>query len=403
MSPGAKVFLTLLGVGGTFGVLAIVASKKSNAASLPKDSGGTVVVPPHDGLPPVVTPSEPESGFDRNSPFAVPGVQDAAEASQNLLRWWASEGQSLVGSDTDPHKPSVPSDFGNATADLNGSFGPRTQQVAAAFEHYNGMTPEDGVLSNPLLLALRRWATSQALPAQALPPLQSALPPSPISLPTLPTVLQPQPAQQQSVPPFVPLPPIAPQNPPVVPVPPILPALPNLSNLPPLAQLPNTAPLPLPPGPVPVPPVAVPAPSATPSQPPGATTVHADTAAMVNALLTAESNKGWNVIDPSVQAWQSARGLKTDGEFGVNTALKVAQELGILPIIRFWPAASQKAKALQDYRTQLITLANNTSDPTIAAQLRVSAQREQGQGFGAKRGAAPALPSSLQVQLGKVA
>lgn len=401
MSPGAKVFLTLLGVGGTFGVLAIVASKKAGAATLPKDSGGTVVVPPHDGLPPVVTPSEPESGFDRTGPFAVPGVQDAAEASQHLLRWWASEGQSLVGSDTDPHKPSVPGNFGNMAADLDGSFGPRTQQVAAAFEHYNGLTPEDGVLSNPLLLALRRWAQSQALPPAALPPAQSSAPPAPIVLPSTP-----QSPLGGSAPPFVPLPPIVPPAP-VVPVPPFIPAPPLASQQPPTPLPPLVAPLPAPPGPVPLPPVlSLPAPPVATQAPPvasGTTTVHADTAAMVNALLTAEGSAGWNKADPTVQAWQQARGLKVDGLFGPKSALTVAQEFGTVPIIRVWPSGSVKAKALQDYRAALVALANQTSNATQAAQLRVSAQREQAQGFGPKRGTAPALPSGLQVQIGKVA
>ncbi len=94
MSPGAKVFLTLASIGGIFGVLAIAASKKSNAASLPP--GGTVVVPPQDGDDPDHVPGEPEGGFERDNPFSVPGVQDAAEASQILLRWWSSEVTTLA-------------------------------------------------------------------------------------------------------------------------------------------------------------------------------------------------------------------------------------------------------------------------------------------------------------------
>lgn len=400
MSPGAKVFLTLTGIGGLFGVLALAASKKASAS--PKtDDHGTVVVPPHDGLPPIVTPSQPEGGFDRGGPFAVPGIQDAQEASRNLLRWWSTEGQSLVASDTGRDRPSVPNDFGSASADLSGSFGPRTQKAAAAFEHYNGLTPEDGVLTNQLLLALRRWADSQALPSFELPPQQSSSAPTPIVLPS-PS------SQPPSSPPFVPLPPIAPQNPPIIPVPPILQDI-NPVNQPPAPSVPVLAPNPLPPGPVSLPPVAtVPLPPIVDPGPaqaplPAATTVEADTARMVNALLNAEGTKGWNQADPTVQAWQKPRGLKVDGLFGPKTALTVAEQFGTVPIVRVWPAGSQKAKALQDYRTSLIEIANASTDPTRAAQLRVSAQREQGQGFGPKRGQAPALPDSLLVKLAKVA
>ncbi len=393
MSPGAKVFLTLASIGGIFGVLAIAASKKSNAASLPP--GGTVVVPPQDGDDPDHVPGEPEGGFERDNPFSVPGVQDAAEASQILLRWWSSEGRSLVSSDNSSDRPNVPADFGQAPADRNGTFGARVQAAAKAFEHYNGLTPEDGVLTNTLLLALRRWAESQGLPPEALPPARSPSGPLP------PIVLPSSPSLPSSPALPVPLPPIMPQNPPIVPVPPFVPQAPAPSG-----SAPPTPPVALPP----VLPPALPTSPTLPTQPqgsqtppPGATSVSKDTAAMVNALLLAEQSPGWNKVEPTVQAWQKPRGLKTDGLFGPKTALSVAEEFGTVPIIRVWPAGSQKAQALQAYRAALLEIAGSTNDATRAAQLRVSAQREQGQGFGPKRGKAAALPSSLQVAIGKVA
>lgn len=399
MSPGAKVFLTLAGLGTVFGVLAIASSKKANASTLPPkaDGGGsTVVVPPHDGQSPVVVPAEPEAGIERGSPFSVPGVQDGAEAARLLLRWLAAEGQSLIASDTAPDRPTVPADFGSKSSDLDGSFGQRVQQVAAAFEHYNGLSPENGILTNTLLLALRRWAQGVALPPEPLPPRVTP------SSPTLPPVLLPVPSS--GPPPLVPLPPIVPQNPPIVPVPPFIPgSTPTQEGPPPFVppSSPASTPVPvltsLPPS---VPVSAQPATAQTP--PPGATTVPKDTAAMVNALLLAEQSNGWNKAEPSVQAYQKPRGLKQDGLFGPKTALDVAESFGTIPIIRVWPAGSQKAKALQDYRAALIEIANHTTDATRAAQLRVSAQREQGQGFGVVRGKAKALPSDLQVSIARV-
>lgn len=401
MSPGAKVFLTLAGIGGVFGVLAIAASKKSNAASLPPkaDGGGTtVVVPPSDQHPPTVVPSE--GGISRDDPFSVPGVQDYAEASRLLQRWLSVEGQSLIASDTAGDRPAVPGDFGSRGADLDGTFGPRTKQVAAAFEHYSGLSPEDGVLTNALLLALRRWAESQALPPEAFPPARSPSSPTlpPIVLPSSPSL----PSSPLPPPPpiAVPLPPIMPQSPPIVPVPPLIPgsnptqggssSAPPVTLPPALPSLPTSPALP-----------TQPAGGQTP--PPGATNVSADTAAMVNALLLAEQSKGWNKVEPTVQAWQKPRGLKQDGLFGPKTALSVAEEFGTVPIIRVWPAGSQKAQALQDYRTALLEIASHTTDAVRAAQLRASAAREQAQGFGPKRGAATALPSNLQVSIAKVA
>ena len=397
MSPGAKVFLTLAGIGSIFGVLAIAASKKASAAPLPaKDGdGGTVVVPPHDGLPPVVTPSEPEAGFDRSSPFAVPGIQDAAEAKQLLQRWWAAEGASLVNGDTSDDRPSVPRDFGMQMSDRSDVFDSRAKAAAAAFNHYNGLSPEDSGLTNALLLALRRWAASQQLPPEALPPQQSPSAPLPIVLPSASS-------SPSSSPPTVPLPPIMPQSAPVIPVAPPIASQPAPPTLLPVAVAPN----PLPPGPVPLPPVLTspPLPQAAPqSQAEAPSTVSRDTALMVNALLTAEARRGWNIVDPAVEAWQKSRGLVVDGKFGPKSALAVAEEFGTVPIIRFWPKNSQKAPALQAYRAALIEIANHTTDATRAAQLRVTAQREQAQSFGQKAGAAPGLPADLQVTLAKVA
>ncbi len=402
MSPGAKVFLTIASLGGVLGVLALAASKKANAA--PKGEGGTVVVPPHDGLPPTVTPSEPEGGFDRSGPFAVPGVQDAAEASQLLQRWWGAEGASLVSSDTASDRPSVPNDFGMVPSDQRGAFDARAKAAAAAFQHYGGLTPEDGVLTNALLLALRRWAASQALPPQALPPASTPLGPlPPMVLPSSPV---PSSLPQAGPPLTVPLPPIMPQSPPIVPVPPFIPNAAPPASTPPIATPPVVAPNPLPPGPLPVPPVLTNPlpPQSVPQGPPApATTVAADTAAMVNALLLREGSAGWNAVDPAVQAWQKPRGLKVDGLFGPKTALAVAEEFGTVPIIRVWPSGSSKAPALQAYRASLIEIANHATDPTRAAQLRVSSQREQAQGFGPKRGTAPAIAPQLRVALEKVA
>jgi len=402
MSPGAKIFWIGAGGLGLFGVLALAASKKASAA--PKGSD-TVVVPPHDAAPPVTVPAEPEGGFSRTDPFGVPGVQDPADASRILGQWFAAEGKSLVAADHAADAPTVPIDFGSQPADLNGSFGARVKQVAAAFQHYNGLVPEDGVLTNPLLLALRRWQQSQQLPDFSLPPAQSATPPAPI-------VLQ---SPSSGPPPFVPQaapPPVAVTPPPAVPVvlpaplPPVL--LPTLPLPAPPAAPPMAPAVPVASPAAPPPVVAPPAPPATPMTPPPAaqapSAVASDTAAMVNALLSAESRSGWNTIDPAVQAWQKSRPpLKVDGKYGPKTALMVAEEFGTVPIIRFWPKGSQKTQALQDYRAALNEIANHTTDPTKAAQLRVSAKREQAQSFGVQQGKAPALPSTLQVSIAKVA
>lgn len=126
---------------------------------------------------------------------------------------------------------------------------------------------------------------------------------------------------------------------------------------------------------------------------------------MVSALLAAEQSAGWNAKDPNVNVFQQNRPpLVVDGEYGINSALVAAKEIGTLPLIRFWPAGSQKASALSSYQTQLLNIANSiaSSDPTRAAQLRHSAAREQAQSFGVK-GKAPAIPPANQVSIAQVA
>jgi hypothetical protein len=172
------------------------------------------------------------------------------------------------------------------------------------------------------------------------------------------------------------------------------PVVPAPAN-PPLVSLP---PLPVigPAGPAANPPAAPPA-----SAP--VTTVEADTAAMVQSLLDAETRSGWNATDPSVAIWQRARPpLKVDSKFGPATALTVAKTFGTLPLVRFWPLGTAKQTLLNNYQQALLSLAAASPDPVHAQQLRLSAQREQAQAFSTK-GPLPAVPIANQVQIAKVA
>ena len=100
--------------------------------------------------------------------------------------------------------------------------------------------------------------------------------------------------------------------------------------------------------------------------------------------------------------WQRARPpLTADSKFGPGTAVAAAHEIGVLPLIRFWPLGTPKATLLANYQQALITLANQSPDPVRAAQLRHSAQREQAQAFSTK-GPLPALSPSDQVSLAQV-
>ncbi len=112
-------------------------------------------------------------------------------------------------------------------------------------------------------------------------------------------------------------------------------------------------------------------------------TVQPDTLKVLTSMLAQEHAPHWRIIpEPSLKAWQQARSLKADGAFGTGTALKLAQEVGALPIIRAWPKGSFKeGKQLPAYQAALRSLAATAPEPR-RSQLLAAALREQGQGFG---------------------
>ncbi len=204
-----------------------------------------------------------------------------------------------------------------------------------------------------------------------------------VPVPTIPGVNTPG-AQPQPVPPLVvPLPASASPFPAVpspgtqIPIPgggsvpvPVIPGLnaPGVATLPPLVVTPGPAPAPS-------------APPASPAELPGS--APADTLALVTQMLTQEQNPHWR-ISPNAQLkpWQASRGRAVDGNFGTGDALAMAKEIGTIPIIRAWPKGSFPGDGkLDTYRASLQQIANSAPEPR-ASQLRASAARETGQGYG---------------------
>jgi hypothetical protein len=136
-------------------------------------------------------------------------------------------------------------------------------------------------------------------------------------------------------------------------------------------------------------PVVTSAPLPTQQQVEQPDTVAEDTAAAADVLLTAEGSANWKRKEAILQPWQAARGLKPDQQFGPKSALAMAEEIGTVPIIRFWPQGAIKSKAVPDYQAALYALAAKAPEPR-RSQLRASAQREQGQGF--ERNPKPVAP-----------
>jgi len=219
-------------------------------------------------------------------------------------------------------------------------------------------------------------------------------------VPTVPVGTDPHPTDPVVVAPAIPPVPVGPALPPVVNVP-----LPGGGSLP--VQIPTELP-PIPmvfdprvPRPTPtetLPPLVVTAGDGSTVEVPPVTAapsaVPADTARLARRMLAEEATGKWKHLDAEVGAWQKARGLKDDGSFGPGTAKRMAQEIGALPIVRFWPKGSYKeGKWLREYQQALLTLAASAPEPR-ASQLRVAADRERGQGFGSQQ-----LPIGVRIEL----
>jgi len=141
------------------------------------------------------------------------------------------------------------------------------------------------------------------------------------------------------------------------------------------------------PGEVPPIPAEIPIPQVTvPPRPPTSTAelpspVPEDTAIMVQRLLSQEAGPNWKTRDPVVKAWQASRGLVDDGEYGVKSALRTADEIGVIPLVRFWPKGSfPEGSWIRDYQAALVSKAMAAPQPR-KSQLMASADREKGQGF----------------------
>lgn len=114
-----------------------------------------------------------------------------------------------------------------------------------------------------------------------------------------------------------------------------------------------------------------------PTQPP----LQPETEALLRELLGKETSPAWKAEEPLAGAWQRARGLTPDNKFGPGSAIKLAEETGLLPIVRFWPRGTLPGKAVPEFRAKLASMAARAEEPR-KTHLLAAIEREQGQGFG---------------------
>lgn len=112
------------------------------------------------------------------------------------------------------------------------------------------------------------------------------------------------------------------------------------------------------------------------------------TIALARLLLSRENLSGWKTdLADEIRTWQGPAGLTIDGKFGPKSAARMAQEVGIVPLVRFWPSNRTLAQGLKTYRDEMgKTLAALKKQlPDSQAQILgvdMSQRREKGQAFG---------------------
>ena len=108
------------------------------------------------------------------------------------------------------------------------------------------------------------------------------------------------------------------------------------------------------------------------------------TVRLAKALIAVESERNWKTaMQPEVTEWQRKAGLSADGKFGPNSAVRMADEVSMLPRIRYW-SGWDKSTELKKYRDRINAKADEElrqGDSAHASGLRLSAIRETGQGW----------------------
>jgi hypothetical protein len=121
------------------------------------------------------------------------------------------------------------------------------------------------------------------------------------------------------------------------------------------------------------------------------TTAQADpigTIRLARNMIAAEESSNWKTaLQPDIKSWQTRAGLSSDGKFGPKSALRMGEEVGILPRVRYWSkTGGTKTQQLEKYRSNLNALADqleakNPKMQAHASALRISAVNEDGGGY----------------------
>lgn len=128
---------------------------------------------------------------------------------------------------------------------------------------------------------------------------------------------------------------------------------------------------------------------------------------LARVLLTRETLPGWKTdLQDDVREWQAAVGLTPDGRFGVESALRMAEDVGVLPLVRFFTQGKHWDKwsaldgphGLRTRLRELITrLEKDPENVAHVAALRASLTRDQAQGLESNPAPVPTLEQVAEI------
>ena len=126
------------------------------------------------------------------------------------------------------------------------------------------------------------------------------------------------------------------------------------------------------------------------------------TLAMARILLDEQASKNWKKVSEPLKVWQKKVGLTPDGKFGTGAALRMAQEVMVVPFVRYFSLGigdATKKAAVADFKTRMTSAARQMASKDLdhAAALLRAADLETGMGWEKTQPAAPAQPVTPEV------
>lgn len=126
------------------------------------------------------------------------------------------------------------------------------------------------------------------------------------------------------------------------------------------------------------------------------------TLAMARILLDEQASKNWKKVSEPLKIWQKKVGLTPDGKFGTGAALRMAQEVMVVPYVRYFSLGigdATKKAAVADFKARMTSAARQMASKDLdhAAALLRAADLETGMGWEKTQPAAPAQPVTPEV------